>query len=178
MKENLKRLLKFNFALLASVFMLTGCSAPTEVVTYDGSKFILSAAPEGGKHVTEARDTVKDAEDVVIIGRIGGSLDPWVNGRAAFSIVDPALLACSDEKEEGEPCSCKTPWDYCCETDKLGNAMALVTFVEPDGTVVKHGARDVFKDLKELETVVIQGKAKRDDAGNLTVLASGMFVQR
>lgn len=56
--------------------------------------------------------------------------------------------------------------------------MALVTFVEADGSVVKHGARDVFKDLKELETVFVQGKAKRDDAGNLTIMANGMFIQR
>jgi hypothetical protein len=30
---------------------------------------------------------------------------------------------------------------------------------------------------KELSTVVVKGKAKRDDAGNLTVLASGVYVR-
>ena len=33
-------------------------------------------------------------------------------------------------------------------------------------------------DVKELSTVVIQGKAQRDEAGNLTVLARGVFVKK
>ena len=31
--------------------------------------------------------------------------------------------------------------------------------------------------VKELSTVVVKGKAKRDEAGNLTVLASGVYVK-
>lgn len=162
------------FALFAS-----GCDQTKSepVVTYDGSKFILPSEPEAGQNVIAARENVKDADEVVVVGRIGGSLNPWVEGRAAFSIVDPSLLACSDEKEDGEPCSCKTPWDYCCETDKLPNAMALVKFVENDGSVVKHDAHDVF-DVKELQTVFIKGTAQRDEAGNLTILAKGMYVRK
>jgi hypothetical protein len=159
--------------------VIAGCAeTPTELAssTYDGSKFMLSAEPEGGQNVIAVRETSKDGDDVVIVGRIGGSLNPWVADRVAFSVVDPSLLACSDEKEEGEPCSCKTPWDYCCETDKLPDAMALVKFVESDGSVVNHDARKVFN-LVELQTVVVKGKAKRDDAGNLTILADGMFVR-
>lgn len=158
--------------------VIAGCAekATEEVSTYDGSKFMLSAEPAGGQNVIAVRETSKDGDDVVMVGRIGGSLNPWVDDRGAFSIVDPSLLACSDEKEEGEPCSCKTPWDYCCETDKLPDAMALVKFVESDGSVVNHDARKVFQ-LVELQTVVVKGKAKRDEAGNLTILADGMFVR-
>ena len=165
---------------IAFLGLLIGCAEqaanlekPTD---YDGSKFLLSSEPAGGQDVTAVRESAKDADDIVIVGRIGGGLNPWVEGRAAFQIVDPSLLACSDEKEDGEPCSCKTPWDYCCETDKLPNAMALVQFVETDGTVVKHDARQIFA-VKELQTVIVRGKAKRDETGNLTVMADGMFVR-
>ncbi len=158
-----------------------GCSqqdsgTDVAVSNYDASKFVLATEPEGGQDVIAARETTKDQDDVIVIGRIGGGLSPWVDGRAAFQIVDSSLLACSDEKEDGETCSCKTPWDYCCETDKLPGAMALVQFVEADGSIVMADAREVFV-LKELQTVVVKGKAKRDDAGNLTILASGMFVR-
>lgn len=168
-----------NFACLILVaLLLTGCGKPTPAtVAYDGSKFVLAAEPEGALDVIEVRQSAKDSDEVVIIGRIGGSLKPWVDGRAAFNIVDPSLLACSDETADGEECSCKTPWDYCCETDKLPEAMALVKFVEGDGSVVKHDARDVFN-LKELQTVIIKGTAERDDAGNLTILAAGMYVRK
>lgn len=145
--------------------------------SYDASKFILADEPEGGRNVIATRLDSQDADEIVVIGRIGGSPDPWVDGRAAFTIVDASVLACSDAKADGEPCSCTTPWDYCCETDILPTAMVLVTFVESDGSIVKQSARNIF-DIKELQTVVIQGTAKRDDAGNLKVLATGMFVRQ
>lgn len=37
-------------------------------------------------------------------------------------------------------------------------------------------ARELLK-VKELSTVVVKGKAQRDDAGNLTILASGVYVK-
>ena len=166
------------FALMASLALI-GCSEPeaeSTASTYDASRFVLASEPEGGLDVIAARESAEDQSDIVVVGRIGGGLNPWVEGRAAFQIVDASLLACSDEKEDGEPCSCQTPWDYCCETDKLPGAMALVQFVETDGATVKADARNAFN-LKELQTVVVKGKAKRDDVGNLTVLATGMFIR-
>lgn len=169
--------LMIGFALIA---LAIGCSKKVaEVdtpVNYDGSKFVLSVEPSGGRGVLAIRETAKDQDDVVIVGRIGGSLTPWVDGRAAFQIVDPSLVACSDETEDGEVCSCKTPWDYCCESDPA-KAMTLVQFVEADGAVVRHDARKIFE-LEELQTVIVKGKAKRDDAGNLTIMAEGMFVRK
>lgn len=167
---------------ILTICAFVGCSQDKEaevsgVVDYDGSKFVLASEPAGGQDVMAVRESAEDAQEVVIVGRIGGGLNPWVDGRAAFQIVDPSLLACSDDKEDGEPCSCPTPWDYCCETDKLPNAMALVQFVESDGAPVKIDARKIF-DLEELNTVVVKGKAKRDDAGNLTVMAEGMYVRK
>lgn len=175
---------KYSMRVLLPLFLIglagfVGCADSPEVSTakYDASKFKLSTEPEDALELIAARETVQDQDDVVILGRIGGSLDPWVKGIAAFSIVDSSLLACSDEKEEGEPCSCKTPWDYCCESDKLPKSMALVKFVDDAGKVIPHDAKANFG-VKELDTVIVQGKAKRDEAGNLTILASGMFVRK
>ena len=42
---------------------------------------------------------------------------------------------------------------------------------------MKADARELF-DVKELMTVVVRGKALRDDAGNLTVLATAIFVKK
>jgi hypothetical protein len=41
----------------------------------------------------------------------------------------------------------------------------------------KSDARDLLN-VKENELVVVSGRAKRDDAGNLTVLATGVYVRR
>ena len=42
---------------------------------------------------------------------------------------------------------------------------------------MKADARELLK-VKELSTVVVKGKAQRDDVGNLTVIASGVYVKK
>jgi hypothetical protein len=170
---------------LASVLGAAGCSsssppaAKKEAVAEapskpspEGEKLILASIPEKHQTVIEAREAVKDGDEVAVLGRIGGSTDPWVEGRAAFQIVDPTLIPCNEI--EGD--SCKTPWDYCCDTDRLPKAMATVKFVDEGGKTLETDARTLL-DVKELTSVVVKGKAQRDEAGNLTVLASSVFVQ-
>lgn len=55
--------------------------------------------------------------------------------------------------------------------------MALIKVVDENGDLVKADAKSLLN-VKELSTVVINGKAQRDEAGNLTVLASGVFVKQ
>ena len=118
------------------------------------------------------RKNAQNEDAVVVVGRIGGSRDPWVEGRAAFSIVDLSLKACSDI--EGD--KCKIPWDYCCQTDLLPKATVLVKVVDNSGSLVETDSRELLA-VKELNTVIVNGTAKRDDAGNLTVLASRIYVK-
>ncbi len=134
--------------------------------------YLLSVEPQQARGVMDVRESAQDDEAVVVVGRIGGSEDPWVEGRAAFSIVDQALQACSDK--EGD--NCATPWDYCCETDRLPQATLLVKVVDQSGSLVATGARELLG-LKELQTVLVQGKARRDEVGNLTILAHGIFIK-
>jgi len=75
----------------------------------DGSKFLLAGEPSGSADVIKVREVAKDSDEVVIVGRIGGSENPWVDGRAAFSIVDLSLKSCTECGSDG----CLKPWDYC-----------------------------------------------------------------
>jgi len=159
--------------------LLIGCSQDTKQVkpisgpTVNRSSFLLSMEPQVATSIIKVRENASDGDDVVIVGRIGGSENPWIEGRAAFSIVDGSLKACSDI--EGD--NCPQPWDYCCETSKLPNATALVKIVDEGGNLVTTDARELFE-VKELSTVIVKGKAKRDDAGNLTVLADGVYIKK
>lgn len=100
------------FALVA---LLAGCSPetsdPTEPIgsTTPSSKYQLMADPGGAGEVIKVRKKAKDQEEIVIVGRIGGSENPWVEGRGAFSIVDSSLKSCLECGSEG----CPKPWDYC-----------------------------------------------------------------
>ncbi len=174
-----------NIAVIMTATTLAGCTSENstttsnaspqtpDVASVDGSVYLLDTEPEGAGNVIKVREEAGTDDDLLVVGRIGGSTAPWIDGRAAFTIVDLSLKSCNDTLED----RCPTPWDYCCETGKLPKSMALVKFVDETDQVVKADARSLF-DLKELSTVVIKGTAKRDEAGNLTVLASGLFVKQ
>ena len=136
------------------------------------SRFVLAEEPGDAKPVIDVRQDAKDGDEVTITGRIGGEVDPWVAGRATFVIVDPSLTPCSER--EGD--TCKTPWDYCCDIDRLATAKATIKVVDDQGNPVSTDARELLG-VKELQTVTVHGKAKRDEAGNLTVLASKVYVK-
>ena len=174
--------MSFRYVLLVSVAVTTatlagcGTAAPTvdksKPAAAPDSRFVLTEEPTDAKPVIEVRQDAKDGDEVTVTGRIGGDVDPWVAGRATFVIVDPSLTPCSER--EGD--SCKTPWDYCCDLDRLATAKATIKVVDDQGQPVATDARELLG-VKELQTVTVHGKAKRDEAGNLTVLASKVYVK-
>jgi len=164
-------------ALLLTGALAAGCnqrSGPAgPAAAGAGGKYLLAAEPAGARGVKEARQEVKDGDEVVVVGTIGGSVKPWIEGRAGFWIVDPSLPSCKNMEMEGEVCP--TPWDYCCTPkEMLVKAMATVKVVDANGQTVPTDARELLG-VKELQTVVVKGRAKRDDEGNLTVLAEGVY---
>jgi hypothetical protein len=133
---------------------------------------LLKEEPKDAKEVKAVRAKAKHGEDVVVVGRIGGRKNPWIKNAAAFSIVDTSLKSC--DQIPGD--TCPYPWDYCCEAD-LGKSTVFVTFVDDAGKLVKQDARKLLK-VKELQTVVIEGKVKRDKANNVSIVASKIFVRQ
>lgn len=152
-----------------------GSSTPVAAHATDGidkEKYLLQTEPAGAKSVKESRDSAKDGDEVVVVGHIGGDPKPWVEGRAAFWIVDSSIKPCPP----GE--GCPTPWDCCCVAkEDLLKAMATVKVVDDQGQTVLVDARKLLG-VKESATVVVHGKAKRDDKGNLTVLTDKLFVRQ
>jgi hypothetical protein len=134
------------------------------------SSFLTESEPEGALPVGEARETVMDEDSVTLVGVIGGSTKPFVDGFAAFTIVDPKVPYCAPEE------GCPTPWDYCCQTDAVKENIATIKVVDDSGKPVTADARELLN-VKELSTVVVQGKARRDEQGNLTVAANKVFVK-
>jgi hypothetical protein len=138
----------------------------------EGDKYLLSAEPADAQGVIRAREQAKDGDPIVVAGRVGGSKEPCVKGRAAFTIVDPSYQSCD---ERGE--TCETPWDYCHATkDEMTRATAMVKVVDAGGKTLAYDAQDLLG-IQPLQTVVVRGKAKRDDNGNLTVLAEGIYIR-
>jgi hypothetical protein len=148
-----------------------GANSPAEgsragATAVANSSYRLTSEPAGAQDVKLARTSAKDNDEVVVVGRIGGDANPWIDGMAAFTIVDLALKPCEDG-------ACGNPY---CEADDLPASKAMVKVVDGEGSVVPTESRQLLG-VKELQTVVVRGKAKRDEAGNLTILATGVFVR-
>jgi hypothetical protein len=172
MNRNLKGILATTAATLA---MLLGTAAsPAQAVDSQQKSvdktFLLEKAPQRAAEVIATRKDAKDQQEVVIVGRVGGRKSPWVKNAAAFSIVDRTMKACNERPGD----TCPTPWDFCCEAD-LPKATVLVLIQDADGKLIKKDARELLG-VKELDTVFIQGKAKRDKTGNVSIVASKFFI--
>lgn len=160
--------------------LVAGCGSPSNSASNAPAadpaavaKYLLAEEPADAKSVVETKSTAKDGEEVTLVGRIGGSQSPFVADRASFTIVDTTLVPCSERPGD----SCPTPWDYCCDTDQLPKATAVVKVVDAEGKTVAVDAKRGLG-MKELQTVIVKGTAKRDEAGNLTVLSPAIFVRK
>src|SRR4051812_18917322 len=70
----------------------------------EGKKLLLESEPSGGRGVVAVRKEAKDGDRVVVVGQVGGSARPFVQGRAGFLLVDPSLRPTFE---------CDCPWDFC-----------------------------------------------------------------
>jgi hypothetical protein len=158
--------------LLLGAMLLGGCGGSTDggsVSTSTESAYLSLAPLDGAQGVAAAREADNDGEQITIVGLIGGSEKPFVDNLAAFTIVDESVPHCSDEE------GCPTPWDYCCETDKLPANSATIKIVDDNGKTLDRDAKALLG-VAELSRITVRGTAKRDSAGNLTVNAQKIHV--
>lgn len=168
---------KIGAVVVATSIFTSGCGrdagrSPTAAQSSasPSTAYLLTAEPAHGEGVKAVRAKAKDNDEVTVVGRVGGDAKPWIEGVAAFTIVDPEVKPCPEQE------GCPTPWDYCCDLDLLPKVKTLVKIVDSQGRTVPMDARQLLG-IKELQTVVAHGTAKRDEAGNLTVLADGVFLR-
>lgn len=167
---------RFVGGLVVMAALAMGCSssnepaAQTKSASAPEAAYLLTEKPADSVGVAEAKANPGDAEELTVIGRIGGMEKPFVDSIAAFRIVDPSVPHC--QSDEG----CPTPWDYCCvPADKLKESTAMVKVVDAGGKPVARDARALLG-VKELSMVVVRGKAQRDEEGNLTLLTQKVHV--
>lgn len=171
---------RFLLAMM-TVALISGCSTESDVATpsaatspaVSSSAYLLADEPDGAIGVIEARESSKDGEEIIVVGQIGGSTQPWIEGRAAFTLLDASMSVV----QEGEECSGEQVcMGDCCAAERVC-CTTLVKFVDGAGQVVPVDARNLLGVHAE-DTVVIRGKVKKDEKGNFLVVASGVYVRR
>jgi hypothetical protein len=151
-------------------------AAPTAAAAAPGlPEGLVVRGPAQGTHVAAAKAAARQGEEITIVGRIGGSVNPFVADRAIFTIADPALVSCADMDD---PDHCKTPWDYCCEDRaKMRAGTATIEVAGADGKPLAVALRGV-QGLEPLATVAVSGTVvERNDAGLLVVRAKRIEVR-
>lgn len=138
------------------------------------SGFFVDTQPANARDVSEVRKavTLKSGDDVVLRGRIGGSTEPFVAGRAVFTLVGRGLKACNENPDD----KCSKPWDYCCETKKeiLANSVT-VQVVDANGQVLRTDMKG-RRALKELSEIVVVGKVSSSDGATVVITASSIYA--
>ncbi len=138
--------------------------------------FFKDTLPEDAKDVSQARKaaTLKVGDDVVLQGRIGGSKEPFVAGRAVFTLMGRGLKPCNENPDD----RCSMPWDYCCESrdDIVANSVT-VQVVDAKGRILRTDMKG-RRALKELSEIVVTGKVASASAGVVIVNATSIHEVR
>lgn len=132
----------------------------------------VTQEPAGAIGVLKVRQSAKAGDHVAMIGRIGGSENPFVNNRAVFTMVDVSVKTCP---EMGDAAQCPTPADYCCEdSSELAKAMASVAITDKSGKPLKISlAAD--GSLKPLMWIAVEGTLQPTDGGVFVVNADHIY---
>jgi len=166
--------------MFSGLAISAGCGASSDSmseqtitpVSVDASLYQLSEEPDGAMGVIAARESAEDGAPLVLVGRIGGCAKPWVDGRAAFTLLDASMSVVEEGEDsaEGELCT-----GDCCASERLG-CTTLVKVVDEQGQLVSVDSRDLFG-IKVSDMVVVKGNAKKDESGNFVMIAKGVFVR-
>ena len=137
------------------------------------ANLVVPEAPAGARDVVTLKKEAKAGDEIVVRGRVGGSVSPFVDGRASLQLIDTSLKACGEGTAMDD---CKTPWDYCCDDPKeVAAHSASVQVVGADGKPLRVGLQGVGG-LKPLSVVTVKGTvAKAPDSG-LVVNATAIHV--
>lgn len=165
-------LIASSLLLLTSVGCDQSSSEQTNEISLDdpvkpANAWLLTSEPSGAVSITEAKESAREGDTVVIRGRIGGRKAPMSNESTVFTIMDMEIAYCGQHEDDG----CSTPWDYCCETPDTIGANSATVQVVGDGTIDPVGAG-----LKPLDVIILIGTVgPRPNDQVLTIQATGVY---
>ncbi len=164
--------------LLATAALLASCNqedvatnaaaAPTANSHSPALAKVLESSPTGdAEPIHLIRATAKPGDEITVAGKIMGNANPFVDGRAAFILGDPAVLtACNDIPGD----SCDTPWDNCCDSkEDKKRGIATIQVVGADGRVLKEPVEGVGG-IAKLAEVTVSGTVAEGSSADLLII--------
>ena len=136
-------------------------------------RFVVTTAISGETSVSSIRKVLQQEDasksvPVIIRGQISaGDLPPWEPGKAAFALTDTTG---HDGDTEHDPHTCP----FC--SRNIQNYMANIYFRDESGNTIAIDSRKLF-DVKEKQTVILQGQGMMAEDGTLEVDAQKMYIR-
>lgn len=138
------------------------------------AKYFAETRPDGARGVAEIKADAEGPDEVVVVGRIGGRVQPFLEGAAVFLLADLGMKHCGEIHGD----TCPQPWDYCCEPkDSLMKNTATIQLVDDSGRPLKVDVKEKHG-LEPLRILTIKGKvAQREAGGALVINAEKIYVE-
>jgi hypothetical protein len=151
-----------------------GSSATTAPTSHPLAHLLVTTRPAGAQAITAIKASAKPGDTVVVRGRVGGRVDPFIAGKAALILADDEAIAACDKNPDDH---CTTPWDYCCEgKEAIAKATCLVTATGADGAVLPHGLAGLGGLAAGNHIEVTATVGADSTADNLVLVATGIHV--
>ena len=133
--------------------------------------YILAESPGEAVTVSQARESAKPGDAIVVSGRIGAAHKPFGEGFATLVLGDESLQYCNEIPGD----ACETPWDACCEDrPKIAANRASVQLLV-DGLPIAESLKGAGG-LTELDQIVVAGVVDPSSTSdNLIINASGIY---
>jgi len=167
--------MKTAYLALATVVFLASCekkettaAAPPPSGPSAALSAVLAASPTGeSKPIHLIRATAKPGDEITVSGKIMGNEKPFVDGRSAFILGDPAVLTpCNEDPAD----KCTTPWDNCCDSpEDKKRGIATIQITGADGRVLKESVEGVGG-LTNLATVTVSGKVAEGSSADVLII--------
>ena len=122
------------------------------------------------------KPAAKQGDRVIVVGRIGGSKEPFLADRAMVTIVDPSVKLCGEDEPGDDHCS--TPWDFCCEPrDNLRKMSIAVVANAAGGAPIPHTLLGQGG-LKPGARVVVEGTVTTVGPDGAAMIAADRILAR
>jgi hypothetical protein len=174
MCDSYRRLSAATLVLSAVVF--AGCdSSQDRVIRNYRERFMLDSEPSNPAAIADAKESVAEDPDVVVLGQIAaGQQEAFSKLEASFVLSELTTDKEGHGHGEGHDAS-SCPF---CKRRTAKAAVASVQFVDESGKVIPIDARQLLN-LKPGDVVVVRGRAEIVEGIDLLKLtADGIYIRR
>ena len=171
-------------AVAVGSLVIMGCSGDSGESKADGatsgqrqaatlpSDLFVDQAPPDARSVADLKADTSATGEVVVYGRVGGRVKPFVDHAAVFLLADTSMKSC--DQLHGDACT--TPWDYCCEPrDSLTAKTATIQILGDDGKPLRVDLNGQAG-ISPLAELTIAGEIAQRDGGSLVINARKIHV--